>query len=88
MANGPVFLFATGVAGFDLFLRLRPLLEREPRHRSALLLFGLAFILVAIQLAWSLRPLVGNPDEPFELFRTQAFTNAYEALIARILALI
>lgn len=86
LGNGPVFFLATCAAGGDLAVGLRPLLHRKPRHGAALLFFGVAFVLVAIQLAWSLRPFVGRPGEPFAFFREQAFTNAYEALLALVRA--
>lgn len=88
LSAGPFFLLATLMALRELRQGLRALLAARPRHRALLALFGVTFCLVAIQLAWSLRPFVGHPDEPFMIFRPTALTNAYEAvgqLLLRVL---
>ena len=42
------------------------------------------YILVGVQMAWVLRPYVGNPELPTEFFREDSWTNAYVA-IARMI---
>jgi hypothetical protein len=60
--------------------RIRELLERDPRHSRLLFVgFGL-WAFVAVQLAWNLRPFVGNPNNAIQFLRPDAFTNAYLAL--------
>ncbi len=45
------------------------------------------FVLVGIQLAWSLRPFLGDRNEPFKLFR-QYEGNFYTAVIYSIRQLV
>ena len=39
---------------------------------------------VGIQMAWLLRPFVGNPDLPVQFFRREGFGNAYEVVVRLI----
>ncbi|HEX8464835.1 MAG TPA: hypothetical protein VF627_09490 [Abditibacterium sp.] len=60
--------------------RLAPLLKRDGRHSRLLSIgFGL-WAFVAVQLAWNLRPFIGNPDRPAQFLRADAFSNAYLSL--------
>lgn len=78
--NLGLFALAALAAQAGIWGRIRELLERDARH-SQLLLVGLAlWAFVAVQLAWNLRPFVGNPDAPAQFLRPDAFTNAYLAL--------
>jgi hypothetical protein len=78
--HGAPFLVAS-LAGHRALVRgYRPLIARNPRHRIAAVLWLLAYVFVAIQLAWNLRPFVGSPRLPVEFFRSDSFTNAYVAL--------
>jgi hypothetical protein len=63
--NGLIFLVAAAAAQFALRRAYAPLVAANPRHG------------VAIQLAWVLRPFVGNPDQPVTFFRAGAWGNAY-----------
>ncbi len=77
-----VLLFALAAIAAQGVIRSRfaALLQRDARHARLLLIgFGL-WVFVAIQLAWNLRPFVGNPEAPAQFFRPDAFTNAYLAL--------
>lgn len=40
---------------------------------------------VAIQLAWVLRPYVGAPGAPVELFRAASWGNAYLVILRLLL---
>lgn len=40
----------------------------------------LVFGFVGTQMAWSLRPFVGSPDRPFEIFRAEQEGNFYKAV--------
>jgi hypothetical protein len=75
--NGALFALAS-LAGHVALRRLyRPLVARDPRHRAMLRLWSGLYVLVAIQLAWVLRPFVGSPWSPVELFRAESWGNAY-----------
>lgn len=62
-----------GVAVAPAAFAVRPQPQLAPGERPAsmtllnvwILLFGF----VGTQLAWTLRPFVGSPDEPFQIFR-------------------
>lgn len=41
----------------------------KPANTGLLRVWGLVFAFVGTQLAWTLRPFVGSPDQPFQLFR-------------------
>lgn len=41
----------------------------------------LVFGFVGTQMAWSLRPFVGTPDQPFEIFRSEQEGNFYTAVL-------
>lgn len=84
LLNGLPFLVATLAARVALVRGLDDLIAANPKHRLSIGGFLLVFVFVAVQMAWSLRPFVGNPLEPFQWFREQAFTNAYEAIADKI----
>lgn len=58
----------------------RPLIQRDVRHRKLLLAWLVVFAIVAIQMAWLLRPFVGDPQQPVAFFRHGAWSNAYETV--------
>lgn len=58
----------------------RPLIQRDVRHRRLLLAWLLVFAVVAIQMAWLLRPFVGDPQHAVSFFRHGAWSNAYETI--------
>jgi hypothetical protein len=82
--NGAMFAVASFSAQWLVRGYYRPLVARNPRHRW--LLWGWLFIyaLVAIQMAWLLRPFVGSPTHEVEFFRPNAWDNAY-VIIARLM---
>ena len=45
-----------------------------------LLVWILVFGFVGTQMAWTLRPFLGSPDMPFELFRKAGVGNFYQAV--------
>lgn len=88
IVNGLVF----AVAGLASHLQVRRaythLIARDRRHRWLLRAWLSIFMLIAIQMAWVLRPFVGKPHTPLRFFREHAWTNAYVemfALIGRVL---
>jgi hypothetical protein len=58
----------------------QPLIERNPRHRTLLRAWLVIYAFVGIQMAWVLRPFVGNPDMPTQFFRQDVWGNAYVRL--------
>jgi hypothetical protein len=75
--NGLMFAIATA-AGQALVRRFyRPLIQRNPRHRLLRNVWMFVYSFVAIQMAWVLRPFVGNPRMPTHFFRHDAWGNAY-----------
>ncbi|MCC6785937.1 MAG: hypothetical protein IT457_24035 [Planctomycetes bacterium] len=63
-----------------------PLHLRHPRYRDARLVFCTAHALVAIQLAWLLRPFIGDPGQPVQFLRDDPFGNAFVAVFRALLA--
>jgi hypothetical protein len=82
--NGGMFAVASLTAQWLLRRRYQPLIARHPRHRTLLRVWLLIYVFVGIQMAWVLRPFLGNPDLPVQFFRREAWGNAYE-FIARML---
>lgn len=75
-------MFAVATFGGQRLLRAHysALIERDARHKKLLLGWLVVFALVAVQMAWLLRPFVGDPNAPVTFFRADALTNAYENL--------
>jgi hypothetical protein len=78
-------MFAVASLGAQTILRrlYRPLIERNARHRLLLRLWVVIYTFVAVQMAWVLRPFVGDPESPTSFFRAGAWGNAWE-VIARL----
>jgi hypothetical protein len=81
--NGAMFAVASFSAQWLVRGYYRPLVARNPRQRW--LLWGWLFVytLVAIQMAWLLRPFVGSPFQEVTFVRQNAWDNAYE-VVARL----
>ncbi len=65
------------LAAVTVNLALLPLIAANPRHRIARDAWLALYLFVAIQMAWVLRPFVGDPDQPTRFFRAGAWSNAY-----------
>ncbi len=76
---GLAFLTAALCAQVTLRRHDAPLHARHPRYRAARSVFGICHALVAIQLAWLLRPFVGEPGQPVQFLRDEPFGNAFVA---------
>ncbi len=74
--QGIPFLFATLCGQVTLARHYRPLIARNPRHRSCRNLWLFLFVFVATQAAWVLRPFVGTTALPTTFFRQEAWSNA------------
>lgn len=80
--NGLMFLIASGTAQVLLRRYYGPLIRRDHRHRWMLMCWMILYSFVAIQLAWVLRPFVGDPRMPPEFFRSDVFQeNAYQVVL-------
>lgn len=77
LLNGGAFLLASLAGQWTLRRHYAPLIARDRRHRITVTAWLLLYQLVAIQLAWSLRPFIGDPDTATTFFREESFTNAY-----------
>ena len=83
-----VGIFAiTGLVGVTFLYQGMQYVSREEEGRGArawvLQLWILIYGFVGSQMAWTLRPFIGSPDLPFELFR-QLGGNFYVNIIASI----
>ena len=77
LLNVAMFALAGLSAQRTLARHYRPLLARQPRHRVALIVWPALYLFVALQLAYALRPFVGNPRFPTEFVREDWMGNAY-----------
>lgn len=75
--NGLMFAAATLAAHWLLRRYYRPLVERQPRHRQLLRAWLVIYAFVAVQMAYVLRPFIGDPGRPVQFFREEAWGNAY-----------
>ena len=76
--NGLMFGVASLGAQVILWRAYRPLIARNPIHRRLLKLWLVLYSFVGIQMGWILRPFVGEPSEPTQFFRAEAWDNASE----------
>jgi hypothetical protein len=79
--NGVVFLVAALAGQVTLSRRYRKLIEANPRHRVGRAAWLTLYVFVAIQMAWVLRPFVGDPSLPTRFFRSGAWGNAYVEVV-------
>lgn len=82
--NGLLFAIATASAHGLLRHYYRPLLERNHRHRWLLRTWLVTYAFVGIQMAWVLRPFIGDPLKPVQFFRDEAWGNAY-VIVAKLI---
>jgi hypothetical protein len=79
--NGVMFGIATVAAQWILRRAYRPLIARNPRHRTLLRVWAVIYSFVAIQMAWVLRPFIGDPSCAVTFFRREAWGNAYVEIL-------
>jgi hypothetical protein len=79
--NGVMFAVASLAGQWHLRRSYRPLIARQPRHRLLLRVWLLLYVFVGIQVAWVLRPFVGDPNLPPQFVRAGAWGNAYVVVI-------
>jgi hypothetical protein len=78
--NGLMFAVASLAGQWLLREYYRPLVRRNRRHRWMLWTWLGIYIFVAIQMAWIMRPFVGDPGMPVQFFREESWGNAYEVV--------
>lgn len=83
MFNAAMFAVASVSAQALLRRFYAPLIARDRRHRVLLLAWLGIYAFIGVQMAWVLRPFVGDPTKPTAFFREGAWGNAYVE-IARI----
>jgi hypothetical protein len=81
--NGAMFAVASFSAQWLVRGYYRPLVASNPRHRWLLWGWLLVYTMVAIQMAWLLRPFIGAPAQDVEFVRPNAWDNAY-VVVARL----
>lgn len=77
LTNGACFLGATLAGQWTLARHYLPLIKRNPKHRLTLVVWILLYQFVSVQLAWSLRPFIGDPGTATTFFRPEFMTNGY-----------
>jgi hypothetical protein len=82
--NGVMFAVASLAGQWLLRDHYRLLIERDARHRWMFWTWLALYVFVAIQMAWVLRPFVGDPDTPVEFLRREKWGNAY-LVVARLI---
>ena len=82
--NGLMFAIASFAGQGLLRGHYRLLIQRNSKHRWMLGTWLVIYIFVGIQMAWILRPFVGDPGAPIEFFRRESWGNAY-VVVARLI---
>jgi len=82
--NAGMFTVAT-LAGQIIMMRYyRELIRRHRNHRIMLGAWVCLYAFVGIQMAWMLRPFIGNPGMRVAFFRQEPFSNAYVVIVRLI----
>jgi hypothetical protein len=82
--NTVMFAIASFTAQWLLRGYYRPLTARNPRHRLLLWCWLAVYTVVAIQMAWLMRPFLGAPGQEVVFLRPEAWDNAYVMVIRLI----
>jgi hypothetical protein len=83
--NAAIFAVASFAGQWLLRGYYRPLIARRPRHRQLMRAWLGVYAFVGIQMAWVLRPFVGDPLAAVRFFREDAWGNAY-VVVWRLIA--
>jgi hypothetical protein len=86
--NGAMFAVASFGAQWMLRRDYQPLIRSDPKHRWMLRTWIFIYVFVGIQMAWVLRPFVGDPQRPVQFFREDSWSNAYEFVVQMIWAVL
>jgi hypothetical protein len=82
--NGLMFAIASFSAQRILRREYMPLIARNPKHRWMLRTWIIIYVFVGVQMAWVLRPFIGDPRSPVQFFREGSWSNAYEVVLQMI----
>jgi hypothetical protein len=82
--NAIMFAVASFASQVVLVRAYRPLVARSEKHRWLLRTWIFIYAFVGIQMGWSLRPFIGDPDAPVRFFREEWGDNAY-VFVARLI---
>lgn len=85
LLHGFLFGAATLAAQRVLSKHYRVLARRSRRHRITRHVWAGLYVFVAVELAWILRPFVGNPDLEPRFLRPDAWSNAYIEIVELVL---
>lgn len=83
--SGIMFAVATVCGQWKMNALYRPLIADNPRHRVLALAWMTLYWFVGIQMAWMLRPFVGDPNRPVQVLRSEAWGNAYVEIVDLVL---
>jgi hypothetical protein len=75
--NGVMFAVACVMAQVVVRRYYVPLMRRAPRHRTMMHVWFFLYVFVGIQMAWVLKPFVGDPRVPVRFFKPEELGNAY-----------
>jgi hypothetical protein len=75
--NGLMFGLAWAAGQVVMRRYYAVLIRRDPAHRTMLNAWLVVYVFVGIQMAWVLRPFVGDPGSPVAFLREGAWGNAY-----------
>jgi hypothetical protein len=84
VCNTVMFAIASFTAQWLLRGYYRPLIARNRRHRALLWCWLVVYTVVAVQLAWLMRPFLGAPGQDVVFLRPEAWDNAYVIVIRLI----
>jgi len=86
--NGVLFAIASFSAQWILRDYYQPLVNKNRRHLIMMRAWAVLYSFVGIQMAWMLRPFVGDPHSEVQFLREDTWGNAYLVvlgLVARML---
>lgn len=79
--NGLLFGVSTFAAQLILRREYRQLAKTDSSHWKMLPVWLLTYSFVGIQMAWVLRPFVGQPGKATTFFREDSWSNAYMVIV-------
>jgi hypothetical protein len=85
--NGLVFAIASVFTQSTLRRLYQPLLQKSSKHALLLRAWLVLYAFVGIQLAWLLRPFVGEPGLEVQWLRPDAWGNAYVEVLHHLVRL-
>ena len=83
--NLAMFSVASLSAQAVLRRHYRALIARDRRHRELLWLWLVLYGFVAVQMAWVLRPFIGDPRSEVQFFRREALSDNAYMVVLRLL---